>query len=79
MAEPTGESVQVGQVWRDRDPRGGPTFIVMSLTPDGQYARVENTSRPTRARRINVARIPRHYELVTALIGGTDNPPGATE
>lgn len=57
-------SVRPGQVWRDADPRGGPTFRIVSIESE-THALVENVHGFRRRRRVQIARIPRRYELVT--------------
>lgn len=57
------DDVVVGDVWTDKDPRGGPTFVVLAFTNDGEHAWVANVHGAERRRKVKVARIPKHYEL----------------
>lgn len=55
--------VRVGDVWKDRDKRGGPTFRVTAVLPQTGQVLVENTNGAARPRSIKLARFRSDYEL----------------
>lgn len=66
---------KVGEVWQDKDPRGGPTFRVESVDDaEFGFAHVVNLN-GKRPRRIRLSRFG-SYEMLKACPPSGDNDPG---
>lgn len=67
MTKEVGVAPSVGQVWRDLDPRGGPTFRIVGFEYQADHMRsyaVVTDMKGKRKRRIRADRF-RRYELLT--------------